>query len=216
MAQRDTESWKPFRPTTSDLEALAKDVSEIGEIQKTLVDRHNHDRAIFIQANLAQPEEAERAVSQAAQTFGSINAVVNSAGIQRYGAAEQTPLENTGRLNGVQLWVALPNAHRDIEPAFAAMERVPLIERLGARVHVFAGALEQAHAPGPHYSPLVAADVQIDRGASIGADETLRLAEAVRVLAVRHGPAAVQHCIRLVESLRQLLDSVTGTEELRS
>ena len=47
------------------------------------------------------------------------------------------------------------------------------------------------------------------------ADETLRLAEAVRVLAVQHGPAAVQHCIRLVESLRGLLDDVTGTAEAR-
>jgi NAD(P)-dependent dehydrogenase (short-subunit alcohol dehydrogenase family) len=68
--------------------------NEAIEIASTsLNDRHNHDGAIFIQANLAQPEEAERAVEQAAQTFGSINAVVNSAGIQRYGAAEQTTLE---------------------------------------------------------------------------------------------------------------------------
>jgi ActR/RegA family two-component response regulator len=45
------------------------------------------------------------------------------------------------------------------------------------------------------------------------ADDTLRLVEAVRVLALRHGPAAVQHCTRLVESLRGLLDSVTGPGE---
>ncbi len=48
-------------------------------------------------------------------------------------------------------------------------------------------------------------------GSPAAADESLRLAEAVRVLAVRHGPAAVQHCTRLVESLRELLDTVTGT-----
>jgi len=42
------------------------------------------------------------------------------------------------------------------------------------------------------------------------AAETLRLVEAVRVLALRHGPAAVEHCTRLVESVRQLLDSVSG------
>ena len=47
-------------------------------------------------------------------------------------------------------------------------------------------------------------------GAAVDADETLRLVEAIRVLAVRHGPAAVVHCIRLVESLRGLLDSVSG------
>lgn len=52
--------------------------------------------------------------------------------------------------------------------------------------------------------------------ATMDAEETLRLAEAVRVLAVRHGPATVRHCIRLVEDLRALLDSVTGAEEARS
>jgi hypothetical protein len=52
--------------------------------------------------------------------------------------------------------------------------------------------------------------------ATVDAEETVRLAEAVRELAVRHGPGAVRHCIRLVESLRQLLDSVTGAGEVRS
>ncbi len=47
-------------------------------------------------------------------------------------------------------------------------------------------------------------------GAAVDADETLRLVEAIRVLAVRHGAPAVEHCIRLVESLRGLLDSVGG------
>jgi two-component system nitrogen regulation response regulator NtrX len=47
-------------------------------------------------------------------------------------------------------------------------------------------------------------------GAAIAPDETLRLVEAVRVLALRHGAPAVQHCIRLVESLRGLLDNVSG------
>ncbi len=48
-------------------------------------------------------------------------------------------------------------------------------------------------------------------GGAIEAEDTLRLVEAVRVLALRHGPAAVQHCIRLVESVRQLLDGVTAS-----
>ncbi|HMX26480.1 MAG TPA: SDR family oxidoreductase, partial [Blastocatellia bacterium] len=51
------------------------------------------NRAIFIQANLAQPEEAERVVAQTVETFGALNAVVNSAGIQRYGNVEQTSPE---------------------------------------------------------------------------------------------------------------------------
>jgi two-component system nitrogen regulation response regulator NtrX len=48
-------------------------------------------------------------------------------------------------------------------------------------------------------------------GAAVDADETIRLVEAVRVLALRHGRPAVEHCIRLVEGLRNLLDNVTGS-----
>ncbi len=52
-------------------------------------------------------------------------------------------------------------------------------------------------------------------GGAVAPEETLRLAEAVRELAIRHGPAAVRHCIRIVESLRELLDKVTGEQEAR-
>jgi ActR/RegA family two-component response regulator len=48
-------------------------------------------------------------------------------------------------------------------------------------------------------------------GPTVCADEALHLAEAIRVLALRHGSPAVQHCIRLVENLRELLDTVTGS-----
>lgn len=47
--------------------------------------------------------------------------------------------------------------------------------------------------------------------AVVDADTTLRLVEAVRVLAVRHGPPAVEHCARMVNDLKRLLDDVTGT-----
>lgn len=53
------------------------------------------------------------------------------------------------------------------------------------------------------------ADLQTARSPAVGGDATLRLAEAVRELAVRHGPPAVEHCIRLVQSVRELLDGVS-------
>jgi two-component system, NtrC family, nitrogen regulation response regulator NtrX len=55
-----------------------------------------------------------------------------------------------------------------------------------------------------------------DKAAPLEADDTVRLAEAVRVLALRHGSMAVQHCIRFVEQLRELLDSVTGAGDSRT
>jgi ActR/RegA family two-component response regulator len=50
------------------------------------------------------------------------------------------------------------------------------------------------------------------RGGSdeVDATETVRLAEAIRALAVRHGPASLRHCVRLIESVRALLDEATG------
>jgi ActR/RegA family two-component response regulator len=51
-----------------------------------------------------------------------------------------------------------------------------------------------------------------DRGDSA---PTIRLAEAVRELSVRHGPAAVEHLVAVVDSLRRLLDEATGLQEAR-
>jgi two-component system nitrogen regulation response regulator NtrX len=43
------------------------------------------------------------------------------------------------------------------------------------------------------------------------AEVSLRLAEAIRVLGVRHGRPALEHCVTLVENLRGLLDHTTGS-----
>jgi hypothetical protein len=59
------------------------------------------------------------------------------------------------------------------------------------------------------------AGLRDDAVGAIDAEATLRLAEGIRVLAVRYGPAAVRHCTRLVEGLRALLDEVSGVEEAR-
>ena len=53
-------------------------------------DLPNDERAIFLPANLAEPEECEAVVARAAEALGGLNALVNSAGIQRYGKADET------------------------------------------------------------------------------------------------------------------------------
>ena len=57
--------------------------------------------------------------------------------------------------------------------------------------------------------------LQGNADAGVGAGETLQLAEAVRVLALRHGAAAVRHCTDMVESLCRLLDQAAGVGEDR-
>jgi two-component system, NtrC family, nitrogen regulation response regulator NtrX len=75
--------------------------------------------------------------------------------------------------------------------------------------------LQAGPAPRPEEPPPPAVLEQLRAGLSenpsapVDAEETLRLAEAIRVLAVRYGPPAVAHCARLVEDLRGLLDRVT-------
>jgi ActR/RegA family two-component response regulator len=56
------------------------------------------------------------------------------------------------------------------------------------------------------------AGLSADANAVTDADTGLRLVEAVRVLAVRHGPPAVDHCVTLVADLTRLLDALTGTD----
>jgi hypothetical protein len=47
--------------------------------------------------------------------------------------------------------------------------------------------------------------------AVVDAETSLQLAEAVRELAVRHGPAAVRHCIRVVQSVKDMLDETSSS-----
>ena len=49
--------------------------------------------------------------SQSILRPGAVNVMTSGAGIAH---AEQTPREHSGRLNGVQLWVALPDLHRNM------------------------------------------------------------------------------------------------------
>lgn len=95
---------------------------------------------------------------------GGVNVMTAGRGISH---AEQTPHRHSGRLNGVQLWIALPEAHRDVEPAFAGLSETPCCELPGGIVRVFAGALGGVRSPAPHYSPLVGADVQVHANATV-------------------------------------------------
>ena len=89
---------------------------------------------------------------------GGVNVMTSGGGIAH---AEQTPHDHSGRLNGVQLWTALPDAHRHAAPGFTHVAEAPAIERPAGIVQVFAGTLEGATAPAPYYSPLLGADVRV-------------------------------------------------------
>ncbi len=90
-----------------------------------------------------------------------VNVMTSGAGITH---AEQTPRDHSGRLNGVQLWVALPDQHRHLAAQFEHVAEVPSLETKAGFVRIFAGSLHGATSPTSHYSDLVAADLQIHPG----------------------------------------------------
>ena len=64
----------------------------------------------------------------------------------------------------MQLWTALPEAHRHGAAAFAQVEDVPQVEATGGITSVFAGSLLDATSPAPYFSELLGADLQVHAG----------------------------------------------------
>jgi len=110
---------------------------------------------------------------QAVVRPGGVNVMTAGNGIAH---AEETPDRHSGEpygvrsLNGIQLWTALPEAHRHMQPEFTHVEQVPVVEAPGGVLHVFAGALAGALAeasPAPFFSPILGADIQVHSGAAL-------------------------------------------------
>jgi redox-sensitive bicupin YhaK (pirin superfamily) len=70
-------------------------------------------------------------------------------------------------LHGVQLWVALPGARRDGQPAFDNYADLPDLIRPAVRGKVLIGELDGTTSPAPAYSPLCGADLSLDPGADL-------------------------------------------------
>lgn len=110
---------------------------------------------------------------------GGVNIMTAGSGIAH---TEQTPAENSGLLNGVQLWVALPDASRRIDASFEAIDHVPVAERPGGLLRVFAGGIAGVVSPARHYSELVGADLQVHAGQTLEVDLNSQYEHAVLVL----------------------------------
>lgn len=96
--------------------------------------------------------------NQALLRPGGVNVMTAGAGIAH---AEQTPRDHSGRLNGVQLWTALPDVSRHLPAAFAHLREVPVVESPNGWVRVFAGTLLGAQSDAPYFSDLVGADLRL-------------------------------------------------------
>lgn len=95
---------------------------------------------------------------------GGVNVMTSGGAIAH---AERTPADNTGRLNGVQLWTALPDRDRLGAASFQHVALAPVQEQPGGIVRVFSGRLGEVASPATHFSELAGADLQVHRGETL-------------------------------------------------
>jgi redox-sensitive bicupin YhaK (pirin superfamily) len=99
---------------------------------------------------------------------GQLNLMTAGHGIAH---SEESPEDHGPSLHGVQLWLALPRAHRQVAPDFEHLTDLPKLRAGGLDVTVFAGSLAGAASPAHVFSPLVGAEIS----ASVDAPGTVPL-----------------------------------------
>jgi hypothetical protein len=100
---------------------------------------------------------------------GDVNWMTAGRGITH---SERTGLELRqagSRLDGLQLWVALPRRHEETEPQFHhhPARDLPAVAVLGTQVRVLAGEAYGAASPVKTFSPLFYVDAQIPAGGEL-------------------------------------------------
>ena len=99
---------------------------------------------------------------------GQLNLMTAGRGVAH---AEESPAQRSPTLHGVQLWIALPRASADLEPAFEQLPSLPRADRGDVGITVLLGSFAGASSPATAYSPVVGLEVV----APSGADEVLPL-----------------------------------------
>lgn len=97
---------------------------------------------------------------------GEVNLMTAGRGIAHTEDTEDALLPG-GRFHAVQLWIALPDAHRDRAPAFENYRNLPVHRDGGFTITVLAGAAFDRVSPAQVYSPLVGLDFASDRAARL-------------------------------------------------
>ncbi|MFF7209510.1 pirin family protein [Streptomyces sp. NPDC008238] len=93
---------------------------------------------------------------------GELNLMTGGHGISH----SEVSTERTTVLHGVQLWVVLPERHRDTAPAFQHHVPEPVALE-GGVARVFLGSLAGDTSPVPTFTPLLGAELVLDPGATV-------------------------------------------------
>ena len=91
---------------------------------------------------------------------GQLNLMTAGKGISHSELSKKTD----GRLHGIQLWVALEDKDRFINPSFEHVSENQQLAKEGMKLKVFMGELMGVSSPAKLYSKLVAAEIELQPG----------------------------------------------------
>jgi len=132
---------------------------------------------------------------------GQLNLMTSGQGIAH---AEDARREPDGLMDGVQLWVAQPEATRHDPPSFAHHAELPMVDLGGATAIVLVGELTGARSPTHVDSPLVGVDIAGGGRLDLPLD-----------VSFEHALAVLQGGVRVVDSVatpNQLVYLETGRD----
>lgn len=105
-------------------------------------------------------------------TPGAVNWMTGGRGIVHSERSSDEARQQQERIEGLQLWVALPREHEEVEPAFVhhSAESLPQLDSEGIRVRVLAGTAFGATSPVQTLSPLFYVDIALQAGKKMALD----------------------------------------------
>jgi redox-sensitive bicupin YhaK (pirin superfamily) len=104
---------------------------------------------------------------------GAVNWMTAGRGIVHSERSPGVERKSGALIHGMQLWVALPKQHEEVEPSFQhhPADAIPTVELPGAHLRVIAGAAFGATSPVHVLSPLFYVEAQLERGAELAVPE---------------------------------------------
>ena len=101
---------------------------------------------------------------------GQVNLMTAGSGIVHSERSPADQRDGTGKLYGMQTWLALPDGSEEIDPAFEAQTALPIVEEAGARAIVIMGELWGAAAPTTCHSHTIYAEIVLEARGTIPID----------------------------------------------
>lgn len=100
---------------------------------------------------------------------GAVNWMTAGRGIVHSERSTAEGRKSGAHVHGMQLWVALPTEHEQVDPSFQhhPADTIPAVERPGAELRIIAGSAYGATSPVQVLSPLFYVDAKLAAGANL-------------------------------------------------